>query len=402
MPHTVLLELGLILATARLFGELAERLRQPTVVGELLAGVALGPSVLNWVAPSETLQTLAEVGVILLLFEAGIGTDFRRLARTGRKSAVVAIGGFVLPFVLAWWTSRRLFALELSASLLIAGTLTATSIGITVRILSDLKRSRARESVIVLGAAVLDDILGVVLLAVLYGIFVGGELRMAELGRLALLLGLFFLAAPLVAKILSVVVRRLAESSRRPGIVPTALVSLVLFLAWLAHLCGAPDMVGGFAAGLALSRRFYLPFGIALSTDAAFSRRIERRMKPILHLFTPIFFVAVGVSLDLRSIEWTSSTFWLLSLVLTAVAIVGKLGGAMLLREPLSTRLAVGVCMVPRGEVGLIFAEMGRSSGVIASDTYAVLVMVIAYTTLLAPFWVKLFYRRFGHSLQLG
>jgi Kef-type K+ transport system membrane component KefB len=193
---------------------------------------------------------------------------------------------------------------------------------------------------------------------------------------------------------MSVVIKRFDESSEIPGLIPTTIVSLVLFFAWLAHSIGAPELLGGFAAGLALSRRFFLPLGIALHADEAFAERIEIQMKPIVQLFTPIFFVMVGLSLNLREIDWGSSFIWIFSSSLLVTAIAGKMIGALLLKEKWSTRWMIGTAMIPRGEVGLIFAELGRESNIFNNEIYAGMVIVIALTTILPPFVMKWYYGR--------
>jgi Kef-type K+ transport system membrane component KefB len=397
--HTFFLILLGILLTARLFGELAARLQTPPVIGELFAGILLGPSVLGWIEPTDVIVLLAEIGIILLLFEVGLETDIRRLARSGTKSLVVAAAGFTLPFLFSFGISRWALGLDLLPSLFIGGTLTATSIGITVRVLADLGRHTAAEGQIVLGAAVLDDILGVVLLALLYEFVIGGGVSLVNAGKVLLFIAVFFALATPTAKLLSLLIHRFDTTSDIPGLIPTTIVALVLFFAWLAHAVGAPELLGGFAAGLALSRRFFLPFGISIRTDADFANRVEQQMKPIIHLFTPIFFVMVGLSLNLREIDWGSPFIWVFSLSLVVVAIVGKLAGAWLIRESWYTRWAIGMAMVPRGEVGLIFAELGRVSGIFSNEVYAGMVIVIALTTLLPPFIMKWFYGRFGARL---
>ena len=398
--HTFLLFLLIILVAARVFAELAVRLGSPSVIGELVAGVVLGPSLLGWVEPFEAIKLLAEIGIILLLFEVGLETDLMRLARSGWKSLIVATGGFVLPFVLGVALGYGVFGLSLLVSLFIGGTLTATSIGITVRILADLKVQHDHEGQVVLGAAVLDDILGVVLLALLYEFAVGGGVSMANTGKVFLFIVIFFALAPIVAKLISLVIKRLDGTSEIPGLIPTMMVSLVLFFAWVAKEVGAPELLGGFAAGLALSRRFFLPLGAALRADPAFAHRIEEQMKPIIHLFTPIFFVMVGLSLNLREIDWGSSYIWIFSLTLFVAAVVGKFIGALSIGGSWPSRAAIGMAMVPRGEVGLIFAELGRESEVFSNEVYASMVIVIALTTILPPLAMKWFYGRYGEELR--
>jgi Kef-type K+ transport system membrane component KefB len=397
--HSLLIEVAVVLLAARLFAEIALHLRAPPIIGELCAGIVIGPSLLGWVTPSEPFKLLAEIGIILLLFEVGLETDLQRLAKAGPKSVVVALTGFVLPFLLGSSTSYYLFGLPPLVSLFIGGTLTATSIGITIRILSDLGRHRSHEGQIVLGAAVIDDLLGVFLLALLYEFAMSGSVSLANSGKIILYVGGFFLIAPVVAKILSPVFKRYNDFTDLPGVIPVVLVSIVLVFAELAHIIGAPHLLGGFAAGIALSRRFFLPFGATLNLDPDFTACLHEQMKPIIRLFTPIFFVMVGLSMDLGAVDWSSSWIWVFSIGVAAIAIVAKLAGPFLIRESIPMRIAIGMSMVPRGEVGLIFAELGRTAGLFNASVYAGLVLVIAYTTLAAPFWIKLFYSRYGDQL---
>lgn len=385
-----------ILLAARLLAEVATRLKAPSVIGELLAGVILGPSLLGWMEPNDTLRLLAEIGIILLLFEVGLETDIQNLVRSGGKSTIVALVGFILPFLLGFAVARGLLNLELLPALFVGGTLTATSIGITVRVLADLRRQDSAEGRIVLGAAVLDDILGVILLALLYEFSIGGGISLVNTGKVLLFVILFFVLAAPAAKLISLIIKRYDAISETPGLLPTTLVALVLFFAWLAHAVGAPELLGGFAGGLALSRRFFLPFGAALHADPPFSHRVENQMKPIIHLFTPIFFVMVGLSLNLKDVDWGSPYIWYFAVTLLAAAAGGKLVGAFLIRESWPTRWITGVAMIPRGEVGLIFAELGRTSGILDNQTYAGMVIVIALTTLIPPFVIKALYQRQG------
>ena len=386
---------------SRIMGELAVYLRSPAVIGEIVAGVILGPTLLGFIEPEGLILILGEIGIILLLFQVGLETDIGELAKAGVKSVVVAFTGFVLPFVSCFALSYYLFSLDLQVSLLIAGTMTATSIGITMRTLSDLGRGQSREGHIILGAAVLDDIMGVLLLAILFNFVTHGRFDAIGTSRILLFMFVFFMIAPALAKSISYVIHRWESFSEIPGIVPTSIVSLVLFLAWLSHAIGIPELLGGFATGLALSRRFFLPFGVALKANPEFSKHVQEQMKPIINLFTPIFFAMVGLSLDLSSLDWSSSFFWIFSISLVAVAILSKSCGALLLSsETLTRRMVIGMSMVPRGEVGLIFAQLGLLSGVFNPEIYTTVVIVIAYTTLFTPFWLRLFYNHYGHLLE--
>src|SRR5512141_2335793 len=209
--HQFFLYLDIILIAARLFSEIAGRHGIPSVIGELFAGLLVGPSLLGWITPDATMKLLAEIGIILLLFEVGMDTDLFRLARSGIKPVVVAVVGFVLPFVLGYAVCRWGFGLDNLVALFIGGTLTATSIGITVRVLDDLGKRHSDEAQIVIGAAVLDDILGVLALAFLYQFAVEQEVSFQALGEVSLYILLFMVLAPIVAKLAAVVIDRLDQ-----------------------------------------------------------------------------------------------------------------------------------------------------------------------------------------------
>lgn len=390
------IQLVLILITARLLGEVAAHFKVPAVIGELLAGILLGPSLLQWIEPTPVITVLAEIGIVLLLFEIGLETDISRLAKNGLSASMCAFAGVVAPFLLGYVLSRYLFALDLLPSLFIASTLTATSIGITMRVLADLKRQTSHESQIVLGAAILDDVIGIVLLSILYEFSTSGQIDLINIGKVLGFITLFLLLAPVAVKLISTILKRYEEVSEIPGLLPSTIVSLILLFAWLAHACGAPELLGGFAAGLALSHHFVLPLPRVLRTGERFSHRIEEQMRPIIHLFTPIFFVYIGLSLNLREIAWESSFVWVASGVFLVAAMIGKLcSGWILLKETAFTQWAVGLAMIPRGEVGLIFAQIGKNSGVFNQDLYAAMIMVIAFTTIFSPIFLRLFYKRY-------
>jgi Kef-type K+ transport system membrane component KefB len=384
-----------VLLAARVLGELAARFRIPPVIGELAAGVLLGPSLLGWLAPDDTMKLLAEIGILLLLFEVGVETDVARLARTGIKPFLVAAFGFLAPFVFGFALAQFVFKLPLLVSLFIGGTLTATSIGITVRVLVDLGKQQSDEAQVVLGAAVIDDILGVILLALLYDFSSGDGITAKSTLQVVGLIAIFLVTAPFLARLIVAVVRRFEDRSAIPGLLPACMVAMLLFFGWLAHKLGAPHLLGGFAAGLAVSPVFYLPGGAMMRPDESFAHRVEKQMKPIVHIFTPVFFVMVGLSLNLREVDWSSGYVWALSGSILLAAVAGKLFSAFIVPgENLRNRLAIGFGMIPRGEVGLIFAELGRTSGVFNADTYAAMLIVIALTTLVPPFLLRALYAR--------
>lgn len=371
------IHLVLILISARFFGELAAKFSIPSVIGELLAGIILGPSLLNWIQPSESIELLAEIGIVLLLFEVGIESDISKLVKAGGKASLSALAGIVVPFSLGFLICFYVFQLNMILSLFVGCTLTATSIGVTLRVLADLKRQKSHEAQIVLGAAIIDDIVGIVLLSILYEFSLDKTIHAWNAAKIMIFIIIFLISAPILVKIISSVMKRYEKASSIPGLLPTTTVALLLLFAWLAHKFGAPELLGGFAAGLALSPQFFLPLPSYFQTNKEFSQRIEKSMKPIIHLFVPIFFVNIGLSLNLREVVWDSSFFWWFVLSILFAAVIGKLAsGFILLREKKWIKWVVGIAMIPRGEVGLIFAEIGRTNNVFNQQTYAVMVIV--------------------------
>lgn len=396
MLENFFIQLVLILLSARFLGELVARAKIPSVIGELLAGILIGPSLLGLVEPSATITILAQIGIVLLLFEIGLETDVVKLAKSGLAASLAALAGVITPFLLGFVLSYSVFELELLPSLFIGSTLTATSIGITLRVLGDLNRKSSHEAHIVLGAALIDDILGIVFLSVLYEFATGGQVEILKGTKVLLFIILFLCLAPILVRCISSLIKRYETTSEIPGLLPTTVISLILLFSAFAHGLGAPELLGGFAAGLALSGKFFLPLPNAFQVDTNFSHRVEKQMRPLVHLFTPIFFVNVGLSLNLRELTWDSSFFWWGSLAFLMAAVLGKLAsGFVLLRESFFVRLAVGIAMIPRGEVGLIFAEIGKTNGVLNQETYAVLIVVIALTTIFTPVALRTFYTHF-------
>ena len=393
--HEFFLILFLILISAKIFGELFAYLKLPAVLGEVFAGLVLGPSLLGIVQPNEILKILAEIGIILLLFEVGLETDVKKLKDAGTKSVVVALVGAIIPFILGYAVSHYLLELPILISLFIGGTLTATSIGITIRALKDMGKHRTSVAQIVIGAAVIDDIIGVVLLVMIYDFVLTGEINLYTTARILFLIFIFFTIAPVLANIVSKFIHVYDKYFKKAdGFIPSMIICLILLFAYLSHFFGAPEILGAFTAGLALSRRFFLPFGISFQSDQGFLERVESNMKPIIQLFTPIFFVMVGVSVNLRVIDLSSSDFWIVSIVLLIIAIFGKMAGAFLIRKmSMLKRIIVGMAMIPRGEVGLVFAELGRTTEIFNDEIYAILVFVIIVTTIIPPLMLKWLFR---------
>jgi len=384
------LKLLIILIAAKIFAEVFAFLRLPSVLGEVIAGIIIGPSLLGIIVPDTTFYLLAEIGILLLLFEVGLETDVGQIVKVGVQSSLVAATGVLLPAFAGFWISSYIFNLPFVVSLFIGGTLVATSIGVTVRVLVDLRKHQTKTAKIVLGAAVLDDIVGVVILAVLYDFAVRGEINIINTVKVLGFITVFLLIAPVITKLFVPLISKLSSTSRTRGIIPTIIVSLILGLAVISHGVGAPEILGSFAAGIALARRFFLPLGATIDHYShALAEKIEVNMKPIIDLFVPVFFVIVGASINLKVIDFTSVIFWQIAGFLTVGAIIAKMMSGVWVKGGLRAKLSTGIAMVPRGEVGLIFAEVGKKGGIFDDTIYAVIVFVVALTTLFAPLLLR-------------
>jgi Kef-type K+ transport system membrane component KefB len=393
--HHIILTLFLILIFARIFGELFARLGIPSVLGELFSGVMLGSSVLGWVSPNDVLKLLAEIGIILLLFEVGLETDLSRLKSSGVKAFTVAIFGVIFPFGLSFLAAIYWFNLSVVEALFIGGTLTATSIGITLRVLKDIHHEKGSVAQVVIGAAVIDDIIGVILLVFIYDFAISKELSFNNTLTVSLMVFTFLFMAPNVAHIMARFVKKFAHKSRVPGFIPNIIIALILLFAYLAYYFGAPEILGAFVAGIALSRRFFLPFGMSLhDQDGKFEKEIKSSMTPIIQVFTPFFFVMVGLSIEFQYIDFTSSRFWSMTFMFLFIAIIGKYIGVLFIGGKCAmNKVLIGISMIPRGEVGLIFAEMGRVNNILSNEIYSILIFVIIITTVLPPFLLKYLFK---------
>jgi Kef-type K+ transport system membrane component KefB len=370
---------------AKLLGEAAERIGQPAVLGELLAGVLLGGSVLGIIptegTPGELIHVFAELGVLLLLFEIGLETDLREMFRVGPASLAVACVGVVLPFGLGYlfwilWPHGPATGGDLTTSAIFVGaTLTATSVGITARVLSDLGRMGTQEARIIIGAAVIDDVLGLVILSVVSGLAAGAAVTTLGIVRtLAVAVG-FLVVAVLVGRfamprLFDVVVRM-----RVRYVLLVAALAVALGLAATAALAGSALIVGSFAAGLILSGTNQFD-------------TIEREVKPVASVFAPIFFVSVGASVNLALLNPSTPQArdtLVIALGLLVIAILGKMAAGWGAPWARFRRIVVGVGMVPRGEVGLIFADIGRRTGILGDDVFGAVLLVVMATTFVAP-----------------
>lgn len=398
--------LALILIFSKIFGELAERIKQPSVLGELVAGVILGGSVLA-VVPSvsgmvgyDTFHLLAEVGVAILLFEIGLETDLKDLIKVGLTSTIVAIIGVVVPFalgfasIIAFEKYGLLGGSDPSLNILIAitagATLTATSVGITARVLSDMNRLQSSEAKIILGAAVIDDILGLIILGVVTGLIEatasGGEGSISTLsvGIIFVKAFGFLIVAIIVGNLISKKLFNLVEMMKVRGVLLLSALSFAFIFAFLASLVGLAPIVGAFAAGLVLANTNQF-------------KSIEHNLKPVSDFFTPIFFIMVGAAVDVSVFNPFVSEnipILLIALILFIVAVIGKFVSGFAVFKKGINKSVIGVGMIPRGEVGLIFAQVGLTYGIFNSQLFSAVTVMVMLTTFIAPPLLKIMFAK--------
>lgn len=389
----VLAGLVIVIVGAKLGGELFERLKQPAVLGELVVGVVIGNlglfglHALEFLKADPGLAILGEIGVILLLFQVGLETDLDEMLAVGWSSLLVAVLGVVAPFLLGWGVAVWFVPEESTlAHAFLGATLCATSVGITARVLQDLGKSQTREARIVLGGAVIDDVLGLLVLAVISGLIVAADTgEKLSSGAILLIIAkaaAFLIGAVLVGRWLSPLLFRWAGRLRGHGVLFATALVFCFGLAYLSGLLGLAPIIGAFAAGILLDPLHYRHF-----LDRG-DHELDELVKPLSWLLVPVFFVLMGIRVDLATFRDPAVLGF--AAVLTIAAVIGKMACAMGVVERGVDRLSVAVGMVPRGEVGLIFAAIGSTLKVggipvISPKIFSAIVIMVIITTLLTP-----------------
>ncbi|HDR7352707.1 cation:proton antiporter [Bacillus wiedmannii] len=373
MEFEFFFQIALILLSTKLAGDLSVRLGQPSVLGKLIVGIVIGPAILGWIENSELLTQLSNVGVILLMFMAGLETDLEELNANRNSSLAVALGGILLPFV-GGYVSGLVMGMEQGNAVFLGLLLCATSVSISVQTLRDLGKMKTRESTTMLGAAVFDDILVVILLAFAMS-FLGTDdvnLTMVILKKVV-----FFASIILIGwKGVPAIMRWLSPLRVSESIVSAALIICFSF-AYFGELLGIAGIIGAFAAGIAISQTNY-------------KHEVEKKVEPIAYaMFVPVFFVSIGMNITFDGI---GNQIWFI-LALTVIAVLTKLigcgFGARMTGFDAKSSAIIGAGMVSRGEVALIIAGTGLSSGLLAQDYFTAIVIVVILTTMITPPMLK-------------
>ncbi|EJR79565.1 monovalent cation:proton antiporter-2 (CPA2) family transporter [Bacillus cereus VD156] len=373
MEFEFFFQIALILLSTKLAGDLSVRLGQPSVLGKLIVGIVIGPAILGWIENSELLTQLSNVGVILLMFMAGLETDLDELNANRNSSLAVALGGIILPFV-GGYVSGLVMGMEQGNAVFLGLLLCATSVSISVQTLRDLGKMKTRESTTMLGAAVFDDILVVILLAFAMS-FLGTD--DVNLTMIILKKVVFFASIILIGwKGVPAIMRWLSPLRVSESIVSAALIICFSF-AYFGELLGIAGIIGAFAAGIAISQTNY-------------KHEVEKKVEPIAYaMFVPVFFVSIGMNITFDGI---GNQIWFI-LALTAIAVLTKLigcgVGARMTGFDAKSSAIIGSGMVSRGEVALIIAGTGLSSGLLAQDYFTAIVIVVILTTMITPPMLK-------------
>ena len=407
---SVLFSLIVVYFASKIGGEICLRLNLPTVLGELIAGVIVGVSVLHLLVfpsadfdasrslimqtlqmtahlnpeslnsvfekQSEVLSVLAEIGVIILLFEIGLESDLNELIQVGWQASIVACVGVAVPFGLGTAGLMLLFHVPAIPAIFVGAALTATSIGITARVLSELQQISSKEGQIIIGAAVLDDVLGIIVLAVVAGLAKTGEVEVTQVVYLILRAAVFLIGSVWLGRLLSPFFVTVVNELKTRGQLLVSALIVAFILADIAAVIQLEAILGAFAAGLILAET-------EKRTD------LEQQIKPIADMLVPVFFVVVGARTDisvLNPFDPANREGLIMSAFLVVVAIAGKvITGFTLLGQPGLNRLAIGVGMIPRGEVGLVFASFGANTGILSDALQAAIIVMVILTTFIAP-----------------
>ena len=372
----ILGNLLIIIIVARLAAELAELIKIPAVLGEIIAGIIIGPSALGLIDPIKNLDVanmvllLGEIGVILLLFQVGLEMDLGEMAKVGKPALLVALIGVLVPFAAGFGVACA-FGESGKISLFIGAALTATSVGITARVLGDLRALALRESRIVLGAAVADDVLGLIILTVVVKVVTEGSISASVVFEtIGLALGFLVITGLLAIYVIPKAFTRIDRVAKSSTTIVAVSFALMLAFSLLANQAKLAFIIGAFMAGLAVGR-------------SQQHERIAEGLNPLGHIFIPVFFASIGINADLDAMFQPSVLA--LATVLTVVAIIGKLVAGFGIGRSPGDKLLIGIGMIPRGEVGLIFASIGLSKGILDDELYGALLLMVLVTTLITP-----------------
>jgi Kef-type K+ transport system membrane component KefB len=373
-----LISLSSIFLFSKILGEIALELGQSAIIGELLAGVLIGPSILGLVHETPILTSISELGAIILLFEVGLSTDIKEFLKAGGWAIAVAFVGVIVPYFLGYFVFLH-FNLSNAQAIFAGAVLTATSVGITARVFMDLKKLETKEAKIVLGAAVIDDVIGLAILAVVLKLVQSGAVTFGTIAQVSATAIAFLVLSTLAGVLIAPTIFRLFAKMKQEHVIFVMGIAFCFVISAFATKVKLSSIVGAFVAGLVLS-------------TTKQSEEIKRDIKPIYAFFVPIFFVLMGTNVDISAFNpfiAADREILVLVAILFAVAFFGKVAAGFVVFKKGINKFLIGISMVPRGEVGLIFAGIGLKNNIFGSKEYSALVAVIMFTTFITPIILK-------------
>jgi len=381
----LILQLVIILVASKIAGSLSVRLGQPSVLGKLLIGIVLGPSVLGLVNENETLAEFSQIGVILLMFIAGLETDVEEFKRTGKASTLVGFGGIIVPLVLGYFAGVVL-NLTTMESLFLGLLLSATSVSISVQALKEMNQLKTREGTTILGAAVIDDVIVIIALAFLMS-FAGGDVNLTTVILKKIL---FFAGAILVGwKVVPWFLNKFTSLKVTETVISSALIICFTY-AYLAEYTGVAAIIGAYIAGVAISVTNY-------------KHEIFEKVETISYsIFVPVFFTSIGITAEFSGINENLGLIIMLSILAILTKLVGSAVGAKVAGFGWNSSLGIGAAMVSRGEVALIMATIGLEAKLLSQDMFAVIVVVVLVTTIVTPPMMKWFFKSKIQTESMG
>lgn len=371
-----ILQIAIILLATKLAGQLSIKLGQPSVLGKILIGIVLGPAILGWVHDTEILSVFSQIGVLLLMFLAGLETDLQDLNESKKSAILVAIGGIIFPIIMSYFLAS-MYNFTMAESIFIGLLLSATSVSISVQTLKELGWLNSKEGSALLGAAVLDDIIVVILIAVAMSMFAGSDANIAIL----ISKKVFFFAVIILASkwLIPKFIQFFSKFQITEGVLSAGIIICFSF-AYFAEYLGVAGIIGSFFAGIAIAQTKY-------------KEEIEHRVEPIANgVFVPFFFVSIGLAVSFEGIGSQIGFIILFSIIAILSKFLGSGLGARISGFDNRSSMGIGAGMISRGEVALILAVMGLESGLLPEQYYTAIIIVVIVTTLVTPPLLKLFF----------
>lgn len=384
MENKYLLDIGLIIVVVKIFTLITQKIKMPKVLGGLIAGIVLGPAMLNIVQSSTILEALSKFGIILIMFLAGMETSIKKFISDSNKYVIIAIAGVIVPLIMGTMCSL-MYVQDLKTNLFFGAVITATSVSITVETLIEMKKIKSSVGLAILGAGVVDDIIGILFLTIIMN---SGNLHFSTFSFVTVKVLLFFAMAILLSLILFKIFEKIEQKDTKTEQMPTYSIAFALILAFIAEVLGVSGIIGAYIAGLVIG-----------NTEKG--RKVRGKIDLVVHtIFSPIFFASVGLKLTTLSF---SIQVWVFIIIFTAITILSKIVGnglgAKICGYPREKAIQVGIGMATRGEVALIIAEEAKNINLINEEVFSIVIITVMLVTLITPILLHYSFERKNNVL---